>query len=105
MSTSSDRKAMGETLATYSLMSITQIAAFLGCSYPVAKAMIDDETIPSIPVGKSRKVDPIDLIVHELAGREGISRVEYWVRHGEAVAELARTHYVRIRKLQAGMAA
>lgn len=95
---------MSEHLAAYSLMSPQQVARLLGCSEAVAKEMIDSGIIPSIPVGKRRKVDPVDAIVHLLAGREGVSTEEYWRIHGQAVPELARECYHRILTMQAGAA-
>lgn len=104
MSRASQRKEMATTLAAYSLMSVMDLAAFLGCSEELAKRMVDTGVIPSVPVGKRRKVDPIDAIVHLLAGREGVTTEEYWALHGQAVPELARECYHRIRTMQAGAA-
>lgn len=95
---------MAEHLAAYSLMSVAQVAHLLGCSEQVAKDMIDSGEIPSVPVGKRRKVDPLDAIVHLLAGREGVTTEEYWQLHGQAVPDLARECYHRIRTMQAGAA-
>jgi|Marorgknorr_s2lv_3_1036020.scaffolds.fasta_scaffold102139_1 hypothetical protein len=63
--------------------------------------MVDDGKIPSFPVGKGKKVDPLDAIVHVLAGKEGVSREEFWRTLGEAVPDLARAHYAAILTLQA----
>lgn len=104
MSRASERAQVGRTLATYSLMGVGQVAACLGCSDVVAMAMVDDGTIPSVPVGRRKMVDPLDLIVHILAGREGCTAKAFWEKHGEAVPELAREHYTRIRKLLASAA-
>lgn len=104
MSRASERQAMSDTLAAYSLMSVQQVAKLLGCSEQIAKEMIDGGEIPSIPVGKRRKVDPIDAVVHLLAGREKITPAEFWELHGQAVAELVREHYGRIRVVLAGAA-
>lgn len=101
MSVASERKAMREILPAYSLLTIPQLAAFLGCSEDVAREMVDEGVIPSIRVGKRRHVDPIDAVVHVLADREGISAADYWERHGEATADHVRRYVARIRKMPA----
>lgn len=104
MSRASERAQVGRALATYSLMGVGTLAAFLGVSHGIAMCLVRDGTIPSVPVGRRRLVDPLDAIVHVLAGREGCTAKEYWEKHGEAVPELARGHYTRIMKLKAGAA-
>ena len=101
MSLSSERKAMRELLPGYALMSTHELAQYLGVGDEVALAMVRDGTIPSVPVGKRLKVDPMDAVVHVLAGREGITSAEYWEKHGEATAEHVRRHVARLRRVQA----
>lgn len=102
MSKASEKKAMSESLASYSLMSVPQLAAFLRCSEPIATEMLDSGVIPSVPVGKRRKVDPIHAVAHLLAGEEGFDSARpWWDKHGEACIELIRVRYHRIRKVQA----
>lgn len=99
MSAASDRKAMRQILPAYSLLTIPQLALFLGCGEDVAREMVDDSTIPSVRVGKRRHVDPIDAAVHVLADREGITAGEYWRIHGEATVDHVKRYVVRIRKM------
>lgn len=101
MSVASERKAMRELLPEYSLLSIPQLAAFLGVGEDVARAMVADRIIPSVGVGKRRQVDPMDAVVHVLAEREGVTAAAYWERHGEATADHVRRYVARIRKVQA----
>lgn len=101
MSEASERKRMREGLAGYSLMGATEVAEFLKVSPPVAREMIRDGDLPSVPVGKHRKVDPIDLAVHVLAGREEITPEEYWKKHGDATPELARRYFRSVRRFTA----
>jgi hypothetical protein len=105
MSRASERKAMVETLAGYSLMGVPKLAAFLDCSEAVVRALVDDGVIPSTRVGGRSKVDPMDAAVHLLAGREGLftsaghpDHAAYWTRHGEATAEHVRRYVTRIRR-------
>lgn len=101
MSVASERKAMRELLPQYALLGTAGVAAFLGCSEDVAREMIDDRTIPSVKVGKRRHVDPVDLVVHVLAEREGVTAEVYWSTHGEQTAELVRKYVARVRRLVA----
>lgn len=107
MSRASERKAMRSALAGYSLMGVPEVAAFLDCSEATARELVDKQIIPSTRVGGRDKCDPVDVVVHLLAGREGMKRSDgqvdaaaYWLRHGEAVAEHVRRYIGRIRKLQ-----
>lgn len=105
MSRASERKVMAEDLAAYSLMSPRQLAGLLNVSEEIAKDLIRERKIPSVPVGKKmRRVDPYDAIVYLLAHREGTTVAAFCERHGEAVVELVREHYARIRKMQASAA-
>lgn len=99
MSRASDRKAMADTLAAYSLVSTKVAARFLDCSAPQVRKLVKDGTLPGIQVGADIKLDPIDLAVHVLAGRERLGREAYWKKHGEATPEHARRYVARIRKL------
>lgn len=101
MSVASERKAMRELLPAYALLSVPELANFLGVGEDLARDMVADGTIPSVPVGKRRQVDPLDAVVHVLAGREGITAAAYWERHGEQTAELARKYIARIRRVLA----
>lgn len=101
MSAAAERKAMREILPAYALMTIPEVARFLGCSEEVARAMVDDRTLPSVQVGQRRHVDPIDVAVHVLAGRDGIDAAAFWERHGEQTAELARKYVARVRRMLA----
>lgn len=100
MSRASERKVMGEALAAYSLVSAEVAARFLDCSSPTIRRLHREGTLPGIPVGGVTKFDPLTLAVHVLAGEAGLSRDEYLRRHGEAVADLARSYVSRIRRLQ-----
>jgi hypothetical protein len=104
MSTSSERKAMGETLAGYALMGVPRLATFLDCSEATAHEIVDRGRIPSVLVGGRKKVDPMDAAVYFLAGREGIHTPEghpdvlaYWERHGDATPDRIRRYVARIR--------
>jgi excisionase family DNA binding protein len=101
VSEASDRKAMRAVLPTYALLTIPELAAFLGCSNDIARVMVDDGTIPSIRVGKRRHVDPIDAAVHVLAEREGVTASAFWEKHGDAVADHVRRYVARIRRVTA----
>ncbi|HSW31884.1 MAG TPA: hypothetical protein VLH75_20540 [Longimicrobiales bacterium] len=101
MSRSSERKAMGETLAAYALMRPHMVATFLDLAVSTVKDMLDEGVIPSIGEGKRRRVDPLDVCVYALAQREKVSTEEYWRLHGEAVPERAAKYYRAILKLQA----
>lgn len=92
---------MRELLPAYSLMSIPELGKFLGVGEDVARAMVQDKTIPSVGVGKRRQIDPMDAVVHVLAEREGITAAAYWERHGEATADHVRKYVARIRRVQA----
>ena len=93
---------MCETLAAYSLMGIAEFAELLSVSVPTARQLIDSGAIPSVPVGKTRrKVDPIDAVVHILAGREGLTPTEYWRVHGDQTPEYVRKYIARVRKVLA----
>lgn len=96
MSRASERKKMGAALAAYSLVGTRVVAAYLDVSEQTAREL----DLPWVRVGHQWKVDPLDLIVHVLAGREGVSAEDYWERHGEAVPEHARRYIARIRKLE-----
>ena len=111
MSTSSERKAMGETLAGYALMGVPQLATFLDCSEATAHAIVEKGLVPSTLVGGRKKVDPMDAAVYVLAGREGLCTPDgnpdgaaYWERHGEAAAEHVRRYVARIRRVQGAAA-
>lgn len=99
MSVASERKAMREILPQYALLSVPELASFLGCGEDVARAMVEDGTIPSVPIGARRHVDPVDAVVHVLAGREGITAAAFWERHGEHTAELAKKYLARVRRM------
>jgi len=101
VSESSERRAMGATLAAYGLMKPHEVASFLRLSVTTVKGMLDAGTIPSIGDGKRRRVDPLDVCVYALAEREGVSVADYWLTHGEAVPERAARMYRAIRRLQA----
>jgi excisionase family DNA binding protein len=96
MSVATERRAMRDALAGHSLMSIPEAARLLDCSEPVVRRMVEDRIIPSVPVGRQRKLDPIDVAVHILAGREDLSAAEFWRTHGEATPDLARRYVDRI---------
>lgn len=99
MSKASERKRMTDTLAGYSLVGVKDAARFLDCSAPQVRRLLRDGVIPSVAVGCVTKIDPLDLAVHVLAGRDGISAEEYWRRHGEATPDLAWQYVARLRKL------
>lgn len=101
MSKASERAAWREALAGYSLMSLPEVARFLNVAEKVVRGMVRGRVLPSVTVGGREKVDPLDLAVHVLAEREGVTAEQYWDRHGEATPEHARRMYARIRKLQA----
>ena len=90
---------MGQTLAAYSLVGVPVAARFLDCSETQVRKLAAAGILPGVPVGGTTKFDPLDLAVHVLAGREGVSREVYWERHGDATPENARRYVTRIRKL------
>lgn len=92
---------MAEILPSYAMMTVPQVGLFLGCSEEVAREMVAEGVIPSVVVGQRRHVDPIDVVVHVLAGREGIPASVYWDRHGEATTDHVRRYIARIRKVLA----
>lgn len=97
MSRASERKRMIEAMAGYSLMSIPDAAALMGCDEDTMHRFIADGVIPTITVGKRQKVDPIDVAVHVLAEKEGTTSAAYWTRYGEAVAaKNARRYCMRV---------
>lgn len=101
MSIANERRSMVELLPAYALLTIPQLAAFLGCSEDVARDMVDEKVIPSVRVGQRRHVDPMDAVVHVLADREGITAAQWWSLYGEQGVELVKRHVTRIRKLVA----
>lgn len=94
MSVSSERKRVRETLAQWSLMTVHEVAAFLGVHEDTARSL----PLPWVQVGRQKKLDPLDLAVHVLAEREGLTAEDYWDRHGEETPAHARRYVTRIRK-------
>ena len=72
MSKASERRAMGQTLAAYSLVGVPVAARFLDCSETQVRKLAAAGILPGVPVGGTTKFDPLDLAVHVLAGREGV---------------------------------
>ena len=105
MSRASERKAMAESLAGYSLMGATDVAGYLGCSDPVAREMINSGKIPSVQVGQSKKVDPITLAVYAMSQEAGLTMEAFWKKHGEATPEHAARWFRARRKFKATSAA
>lgn len=101
VSKASDRKAMSEVLAAYSLMSVADVAHCLGCSDRHVRTLVRRGVLPGIRVGELTKIDPIDVAVYMLAGRAGMTSAEYWQAHGEATPERARDLVATIRKATA----
>lgn len=101
MSVASERKAIRDLLPAYSLMSIPDLAHFLGVSEDVAREMVEDKVIPSIRVGSRRMVDPMDAAVYVLAEREGVSVEDFWDAHGDAAVDLAKKYFARVRRFVA----
>lgn len=97
VSIASERKAMRELLPGYALVTPKEVAAFLRVGEDVARGMIDDGTIPSVAVGKRRHVDPMDLVAHVLAGREGLTVTEWWEAHGPVAGERIRRYLAAVR--------
>jgi len=96
VSAATERKAMREVLAAFALMSVPEFARFLGVGQEVAHGMVERGEIPSVPVGRRRRIDPIDAAVYVLAGRDGVAFGDFWKLHGEATEEHAR-RYIRAR--------
>ena len=105
MSASTERRAMRDVLASWSLMTPAELAAFLSVSEDQAHRLLDAGRIPSVDRGcgsrRSLAVDPIDAAVFMLAERDGMTSEAYWERHGEAAVDRARTYVQRIRKMVA----
>jgi hypothetical protein len=102
VSRASERLAMVESVAGYSLMGIPQMAALLGCKEDAARSL----PIPRVMVGKREKVDPVDVGVYVLAEKEGISAGEYWQRYGEAqTVENVRRWYQHASRVKVETAA
>lgn len=106
MSRASEMKAMGLALSQYPLMTVGELAAFLQCSDDHARGLLEDGTIPSCDIGRGSRheyrVDPIDVAVHLLAGREGITAGEFWERHGpQGTPEACQRLLARIRRAPA----
>lgn len=105
MSTSTERKAMREVLASWSLMTPQELAGFLSVSEDRVHRLLDAGKIPSVDRGtgsrRSLAVDPIDAAVFVLAGQEGMTSEEFWGRHGEAAVDRARKYIERVRKMVA----
>jgi len=104
MSDATERLRMVDTLDGYRLMGVPQAAELLDCENEVVIAMIERGLLPATKVGARWKLDPLDVVVHIMAGREGMTGAEYWAEHGEAVPERARQFVVRIKKFR-GLAA
>jgi hypothetical protein len=78
-------------------MSVPEFARFLGVSPDTALGIVERGEVASVPVGRRKRIDPIDAAVFVLAGREGVSFAEFWKVHGEATEERAR-RYIRSRE-------
>lgn len=101
MSRASERRAMIEAVAGYALMGVPDVAALLGCSADVAHQMVKDGVLPSVAVGSRAKVDPVDVGVYVLAGREGIDPSEYWERFGEGqTVENVRRYFQHVARVK-----
>jgi len=105
VSASSERRAIGDALASYALMKPHEVAKFLRLSDAKVREYLDRGVIPSIGEGKCRRVDPLDVCVYALAERDGVSMADYWLIHGDAVPDRAAALYRQIRKMQAALAA
>lgn len=101
MSLCSEMKKCRDLLVSYPLMSTREVAAFLRIDKATVNRLFIDKAIPWVMVGSQYRVDPLDLAVYFLAGRDGISADEYWELHGEATPEYARRYFRRIMKLLA----
>lgn len=97
MSEATERQSMREALCAHSLMGVTELAGFLGVTPEIARGMVERKEIPSVQVGRRRRVDPVDAAVYVLAGREGCTVEEYWRRHGETTMERAMKYAKALR--------
>jgi len=102
MSRASERRAQGETLAAWSLMSIGEAAKHLDCSVDSAKKL---PGFPWVRIGALWKADPLDVAVYVLAQKEGKTPAEFWSEHGEETPAYAGRYFRRLRKMQSGEAA
>lgn len=99
MSRSSELKSMRNDLASFAFMTVSDVAGVLGCSYKTASKMVNEGLIPTVTVGRERKVSPVDLVMYLAAQREGMDTVqEYQVRHGDQAVDRAMSYYGQIRK-------
>lgn len=105
MSASTERRAMRDVLASWSLMTPGEVAALLSVSEDQVQRLLEAGRIPSVNRGcgsrRSLAVDPIDAAVYVLAERDGITSEAYWERHGEAAVDRARKYVDRVRKMVA----
>jgi excisionase family DNA binding protein len=83
MSEASEKKRMKDVIVTYHMLLPRECAEFLRCSERHIISLIDRGILPGVRVGRLWRVDPIDLAVHVLAEREGITREEYWDKYDE----------------------
>jgi hypothetical protein len=102
VSRASERKNMVQAIAGYALMGVPEFARLLDVDDDVAHGIVDSGAIPSLLIGKRKKLDPVDVAVYVLAVKERCSMPEYWQRYSEAdVLENARRFYRHARTVAA----
>lgn len=80
MSQSTERKKASDTLASYSLMGVSQLAGFIGCSERKARALMEEW---GAKIGGEWKADPVDVAIRWLALREGMTPERFRHQHGQ----------------------
>jgi len=101
MSIASERKDMREWLPEYALMTLKELAAFLGVTPETAKQKLLAGHLPWVRRGMSAYgIDPLDVMVYMLAEKAGQTMEEYWAEHGDRAVDLAWEYYRRIRRFR-----
>lgn len=106
MSIASERKALREALVSYPLMTVQHLASFLECSADHTRGLLEDGAIPFCNIGRGKRreyrVDPVEAAVFLLRQAEGLTRDEFWEKHGpNGTTELCRQLLNRIRRTAA----
>lgn len=103
MSRESERKRMREAMAAYTLLTTAEVAHIIRRSPETARARMKKGTLKCVRIGGDYLMDPLDLAVHILAEREGVSFEEFWEAHEEndEIVDLTRAMIRRWRKLDA----
>ncbi len=86
-----------ETLAGYRLMTVAEVAAFLKIDPEKVVELIDGGRLASMQLGFDQRVDPHDLVLFTVAGRENLTTQELLERYGPEQVEEKVSAWLRQR--------